>query len=218
LFIKVITVLNASMFETIFRTELANLTSDQTLIDKLWTEIIAHYNKRSRYYHNVEHLNHLYSEVLSVKDKINDWQIIVFSIAYHDIIYNTLKQDNEEKSADIAYEKLGLLNLSTDKRQKCKEQIIATKGHHKSADSDTNYFIDADIAILGADYFRYKKYTEQIRKEYKVYPDFVYKPGRQKVLQHFLRMPTIYKTEYFTEKYEERARKNIMYELLELQQ
>jgi predicted metal-dependent HD superfamily phosphohydrolase len=206
------------MFETAFRAILAHLTSDQTLINKLWSEIASHYNRRIRHYHNLYHLETLLRELLIIQDKITDWQTIVFSIAYHDIIYNTLKKDNEEKSASLAYERLGLLKLPTYRREKCREQILTTKGHYNSNDSDTNYFTDADLAILGSNYFRYKKYTEQIRKEYNMYPNLIYKPGRQKVLKHFLQMPTIYKTDYFIERYEQQARNNIQYELQALQQ
>ena len=51
-----------------------------------------------------------------------------------------------------------------------------------------------------------------------MYPEVVYKPGRQKVLHHFLQMPAIYKTDYFIEKYEQQARNNMLYELKELEQ
>ena len=152
------------MIETTFKAILAHVTTDQALINKLWSEIASHYNRRNRYYHNLFHLDSLLSELLIIQDKITDWQIILFSIAYHDIIYNTLKKDNEEKSASFAYERLGLLKLKINRREKCREQILTTNGHYKSNDSDTNYFTDADLAILGSNYFKYKKYTEQIEK------------------------------------------------------
>ena len=93
---------------------------------------------------------------------------------------------------------------------------MATKLHGLNTDSDTNYFMDADLAILGADDDLYNLYTRQIRKEYKFYPDLLYKPGRRKVLQHFLQMDSIYKTSYFKDKYEWQARKNIKRELMDL--
>ena len=46
-----------------------------------------------------------------------------------------------------------------------------------------------------------------------MYPKLIYKPGRQKVLNHFLQMPTNYKTEYFIEKNEQQARNNILNKL-----
>src|SRR5947209_5248567 len=133
------------MFEIIFKAELTYFTTDKTLIKKLWSEIGSHYNKRNRHYHNLLHLDHLLKELIIIKDKLIDWQIIVFSIAYHDIIYNALKKDNEEKSADIAYERLGLLNITTERRYKCRDQILATKSYKSSTDNDINYFTDSNI-------------------------------------------------------------------------
>ena len=201
------------MFETIFKTELININTDNYLIAKLWSEIKSNYGKPHRHYHTLAHLDQLINELLPVKDNINDWQTIVLSIAYHDIIYNTLKQDNEEKSEKFASTRMNLLNLTTRQKDKCRQQILATKAHSISPDSDTNYFTDADLSILGSEYNSYREYTDQIRKEYKFYPDFLYNPGRQKVLKHFLQMPKIYKTTYFAEKYEQQARYNMINEL-----
>jgi predicted metal-dependent HD superfamily phosphohydrolase len=93
---------------------------------------------------------------------------------------------------------------------------MATKGHAISEDADTNYFTDADLAILGSNNDEYLQYVKSIRKEYKFYPDFVYNPGRKKVLEHFIQMPRIYKTDYFYNKYEEPARKNIIDEIRQM--
>jgi len=67
--------------------------------------------------------------------------------------------------------------------------------------------------VLGADAETYQQYTQQIRKEYGIYPNIVYNPGRKKVLQHFLSMPHIYKTEVFYNRYEKQARVNLAWEL-----
>jgi predicted metal-dependent HD superfamily phosphohydrolase len=53
-----------------------------------------------------------------------------------------------------------------------------------------------------------------VRKEYAIYPDLLYRPGRIKVLKYFLEKPRIYHTPYFWEKYEEQARANMEAELL----
>ncbi len=137
----------------------------------------------------------------------------MFSVAYHDIIYNTLKNNNEEKSAQFAEERLTRLSIQSNRVQNCYNQILATKGHFLSESSDTNYFTDADLAILGAAPETYQQYVSAIRKEYSFYPDFIYKKGRQKLLQHFIRMSFIYKTDHFRNKYEIQAKKNIQDEL-----
>lgn len=202
-----------TMFETAFRNELATLPDNQQLIEELVTEIVQQYSKSNRHYHNLAHLDSLYEKLLAVADKINDWQIIIFSIAYHDIVYNTLKQDNEEKSAKLAEDRLTKIGLPAAKIKACCSQILATKGHSISTDSDTNYFTDADLSILGTSEANYNQYKIAIRKEYKFYPDLLYNPGRKKVLEHFLSMSRIYKTDYFFERCEDAARANLQKEL-----
>jgi predicted metal-dependent HD superfamily phosphohydrolase len=49
-----------------------------------------------------------------------------------------------------------------------------------------------------------------------VYPDVIYKPGRKKVLAHFLQMERIYKTGIFFTMFEKQARQNLQDELAEL--
>ena len=201
------------MFELVFKNEIIGFTSDAKQAQDLWQEVQKQYSKSGRYYHNLSHLDNLLEELQLVKNEISDWETIIFSIAYHDIIYNPLKKDNEERSAGLAFTRLGSINVPSQQAEKCKQQILATKSHALSDDMDTNYFTDADLSILGAPPSRYKVYTEQIRREYKYFPDLLYNPGRKKVLTHFLEMPAIFKTVFFRDKFELPARGNIAEEL-----
>ncbi len=191
-------------------------TNDQLLVDQLWAEIETAYSSKSRYYHNLTHLIHLLNTLTEVHNRLQDFSIIVFSIAYHDIVYNTLKFNNEEKSASIAQKRMTSLGCPSQKIEQCAEQILATKHHQPSSNSDTNYFNDADLSILGATDDIYLDYCKNIRKEYSLYPDFVYKSGRKKVIEHFLEMDKIFKTDEFSNRYENQARKNLFLELKNL--
>ena len=53
---------------------------------------------------------------------------------------------------------------------------------------------------------------EIFEKNIPFYPDLLYKPGRKKVLQHFLSMERIFKTEQFFSRFEDKARKNLLQE------
>ncbi|MCX8533012.1 HD domain-containing protein [Chryseobacterium luquanense] len=193
-----------------------NSTNDSNLIEKLWFEIEKKYSAKSRHYHNLQHLENMFREIENVKDKIENVNIISYSIFYHDVIYDVTSKSNEEKSAEVSKEKLELLDLNSEEILKVYEQILATKSHKKSDDEDTNFLLDADLSILGKGYEDYLEYIKQIRKEYSIYPDFLYKPGRKKVLEHFLELESIFKTGYFKDKYEVQARKNIEMELIVL--
>jgi len=198
-----------------FKNALKNYTKNTIVIDRLWEDIANHYAEESRHYHTIKHLEALTNELIEVKKRLPDWNLVVVAIAYHDIIYNPLKNDNEEKSADHA-DKLLTGLLDTQGLERCRHMILATKNHELDTAADVNYFIDADLSILGASGDNYLIYTKQIRKEYEFYPDFIYNRGRQKVLKHFLAMNQIYKTDYFFNKYELQARINLNTELEKL--
>ncbi|WP_353103233.1 hypothetical protein [Myroides odoratus] len=188
-------------------------STDHNLIQSYWLEIKKQYETAGRYYHNLTHLKNILGELNEIRTEINDWEAILFSVFYHDIIYDSRAQDNEEQSAQLAKERLTILQLPESKIDLIFNQIIATKQHQKSTNSDTNYFLDADLSILGKDWEQYKSYYQNIRKEYAIYPDDVYNYGRKKTLTHFLTFETIFNTPYFKSKYENQARLNITREI-----
>ena len=119
-------------------------------------------------------------------------------------------------SALFAGNRLRELGLPEEKIEQCKIQIKATSSHETSDDSDINYLLDFDLSILGAPAKTYQEYTIQIRKEYSIYPNFLYRKGRKKVVRHFLGMPQIFKTSEFISEYEPQARENLKRELEQL--
>lgn len=201
------------MLKETFKQLLTNYTDNNRLINELWIEIEKHYSSKKRHYHTLQHLDNLLTQLTEIKGEIQNWDTILFTLYYHDIIYNILKSDNEEKSADLAEKRLTQISVSNDKVELCKKHILATKSHLKATDNDTNYFTDADLSVLGQDWETYSSYYKNIRKEYSIYPDFVYNLGRKKVLNHFLSMDRIFKTDLFFGKFEKQAKENLTNEL-----
>lgn len=73
--------------------------------------------------------------------------------------------------------------------------------------------MDLDLSILGKSKVEYENYYKNVRKEYKIYPDFMYNKGRIKALKSILESDKIFKTDFFIHKYEEKARENINLEI-----
>lgn len=190
--------------------------NDQTYADQQWAEIEKAYSEPGRHYHNLDHIKYMMGKALEIRELIDNWDALSFSIFYHDIIYDTRRKNNEEKSADLG--QLAALNTGLGKENATliHSQIIATKKHEWSEDMDTNYLTDIDLLILAEDRELYQNYTACIRQEYSRYLDFMYKIGRKKVLKHFLKMDRIYKTDYFYEQAETKARENLQMELSQL--
>lgn len=187
--------------------------ADEHVMETCWQEIAAAYSEEQRFYHTLDHLEHLRNVLTPWSDQFNDWDTQLFVLFYHDIVYRPDRSDNEDQSAVIAISRMKSLGVSSEKIQACAKRIRETKAHLFSENPDTNYFLDADLSILGGDWNTYRNYAEQVRKEYRIYPDSLYFPGRKKVLEHFLEMPFIFKTLEFREILEEQARQNLEQEL-----
>jgi len=201
------------MLKDTFIRLLRNYSANDALTNELWAEIEKSYANKKRHYHTLQHLENVWVELTDVREKIVNWDTILFTLFYHDIIYNPLKSDNEERSAELAENRMRQLSVPDSSIERCKRQILATKSHLISTDSDTNYFTDADLSVLGQTWDIYSLYYQNIRKEFSIYPDSVYNPGRKKVLHHFLAMEKIFKTDDFYDKYELQARINLQKEI-----
>lgn len=201
------------MLQETFIRLLKNYTNDDNLIRDFWIEIEQNYSKKGRYYHTLQHLENLLTVLTEIESEIQNREVVLFTLYYHDVVYRATKSDNEEKSAELAEKRMQQLAIPGAVIERCKKQILATKSHLIANDSDTNYFTDADLSVLGQDWETYSDYYKNVRKEYAIYPDFVYNPGRKKVLHHFLKMDRIFKTDLMYDKFEIQARQNIQKEI-----
>ena len=190
---------------------LSNIGFSANEIQKNWMDLEKAYSKKSRHYHNLAHIKDMIASFDNYHNQLDNPNEILFSIFYHDVVYSASKKDNELKSAEYA---LSILPENTTiNKQLVFDAICATQQHQHNEVEDINWLIDFDLKILARDWDDYQIYFEQIRKEYSIYPDFLYKPGRAKALKHFLENEFIFQTEEFRKLYEEKARNNIEKEI-----
>lgn len=74
--------------EANFHSLLGNYSSDLNFITTNLTHLITAYSEKSRYYHNLEHITSMLSELEEVISDVSSPDTILFSIYYHDIIYD----------------------------------------------------------------------------------------------------------------------------------
>ncbi|WP_409416003.1 hypothetical protein [Flavobacterium sp. PS2] len=190
---------------------LTTIGFEEKQIQRNWLDLEKAYSNKSRHYHNLTHIADMVKCYDTYLQKLEFPNEVLYAIFYHDYIYKSSKKDNELKSAEYA---LSILpeNIVFDS-QLVFDAICATQQHKHHIIEDINWLIDFDLKILSRDWDEYQIYFEQIRKEYSIYPDFLYKPGRAKALKHFLENEFIYQTEEFRNLYEEKARINIEKEI-----
>ncbi|MFN3405359.1 MAG: hypothetical protein ACK40G_14760 [Cytophagaceae bacterium] len=193
--------------------------ASEAWINKSFNQITEAYSSGKRHYHNLNHINDLLKSAEEYKSIITDYDSVNFAIWFHDLVYNAIASDNEEKSASLANKWMQELKISEEQINKVVYMIMVTKNHMSFADpndNDTSLFLDFDLKILGQERNIYREYMNKIRQEYSLVPDLLYNPGRKKVLKKFLEAESLYKTEEFKKLYEDKARANIQFELEQL--
>lgn len=185
--------------------------------EEIFESLKALYSEQHRHYHNLGHINFLLELFREFEYQIEDKISVFLAIWFHDAIYEPKEKDNEKRSAKLACEKLRETSLPEERISKIEKIILATEKHSaENMDADGKLFLDFDLAILGAEDEIYDEYKTAIRAEYSFVPEIIYKTERKRILQNFLQRDFIYFTETMRKRFEERARRNVEREILEL--
>ena len=184
-------------------------------------EIRAHYDAPGRAYHNGHHLDALLRHFQSIKPLLLSTEAVELAIYYHDIVYDPQSSDNEwESMAQMVADLAG--TMEAEIIRDAAVMIEATVRHElpEEADpaviSDCAYFLDMDLSILGAANEDFDAYEAGIRQEYDFVPEQQYCSARGQILERFLNRRRLYFTDYFSSRYEARARLNVMRSLASL--
>lgn len=188
---------------------------EQKTAQKLFADLSNFYSSPDRHYHTLDHIQHFLGVVDALSAKAKNLEAIEYAAWFHDLIYDSKAKDNEEKSADYAETTLSNLELPKEVIDKVTQLILKTKTHQIAEDDDidTQIMLDADLAILGAERSRYRRYAQAIRLEYAWVSNQDYCYGRTQFLQSLLKRQKIYQMEEMFEKLETRARQNIQQEI-----
>ena len=209
------------------------MTQPEIEIRRAWRHAVGHdhdryvdalmirYSEPHRYYHTATHIMMVVRNVhdVAAMSACQPSAELVAAALYHDAIYDPRSDDNELRSAALAAGDLVELGWSVERCALVKALIVATAGHSPTAGSviaDTQFLLDADLAILGAEPHSYQAYVNGVRAEYYFVDDDRWRTGRGRVLQGFLDRPQIFATAYMRSEVEHRARANIEAELATL--
>jgi predicted metal-dependent HD superfamily phosphohydrolase len=194
----------------------APLLPDATRRDAMLHQLTDAYTASGRHYHNLRHVEVLLNAVQQQAHSVQDMPVVQLAVWFHDAVYNALRDDNEARSAELALKFLAETTLPTDRQQRVAFLIERTKDHTQPQppnDTDLHLFLDADLGVLGAPEAAYWEYARQVRKEYRLVPDILYRRGRRKVLEKLLHTPVLYQTETYCTQLDTAARRNLQAEL-----
>ena len=172
------------------------------------------YDAPGRHYHTLGHIENLLNRVEA--HSLQDPMVVALAVWFHDAVYDPLRADNEAQSAEWALNFLRETSLEPARRERVADLIRRTQDHTQPQppdDADLLLFLDADLSILGAPETAYWEYARQIRREYRLVPEDVYRPGRRKVLAKLLAAPVLFHMPALHEELDAAARRNLQAEL-----
>ena len=142
------------------------------------------WNESHRSYHTLNHLNDLIEQINEGKSKYSqkEYEKLLITALFHDCVYDPMKTDNEEKSAEFFTE--CCQDKDNNDNKDIRQMILDTKTHEattKLSESFNHY----DMNIVERDFDQLLDWEKGISEEYKGYGD-AYKDGRLKFLESML--------------------------------
>ena len=181
------------------------------LTEDLREDLLARWSESHRRHHTVHHLHEMLDAIAVLADDgiQFDREAVELAAWFHDAIYELGRDDNEDRSAELARQLLA----SSPIREEVARLVMVTKTHKATIDDINGAVLsDADLSVLGSDVRRYREYARAVREEYASVSDEVFKPARAQVLTSLL-AGSIFHTGPGRDRWEERARRNVADEI-----
>jgi len=177
-------------------------------------DLIGRYGGPRRHYHTLEHIRHGLRRIEDMRRELHSdypgvwWDAMRWAMWFHDAVLEGADSD-ERKSAEFACAVASDTGCPGWFREIVAACILAS-AHDGSAETlEQKLFVDADIAILGANEVDFDAYEQLIRQEWAHIPEPEFREGRRRILLKFADRPYIFSSEYGRARWEARARLNL---------
>lgn len=185
--------------------------ASEPAVRALCDEVAAGWVEPHRRYHTLQHLGEClrWLDDPAVDGAIARPLEVELALFFHDLVYDTTRSDNEERSAERAVALLAAIE-GADRAaiERVAAMVLATRSHVADSD-DARVMLDVDLSILGADERRFVEYETQIREEFGWVPEEAYAAGRRRVLEGFAARERIFFSAALHDRLEAAARSNL---------
>lgn len=173
-------------------------------------ELSRRYCEPHRRYHTIEHVAHMLWRGRT--HALTDEQVA--AVWFHDAIYDPRRDDNEERSAELAVEHLTALGWPRHATEAVRRMVLDTRRHTPTIDPSRTV-IDLDLYGLSADREVFDRDGRHIRAEFAHVDDVTFMQGRRAFFEELLARDRIYWTTWGA-RLEGLARANLRRALREL--
>jgi predicted metal-dependent HD superfamily phosphohydrolase len=177
-------------------------------------DLVKAYSASDRHYHDLRHIEAMLDLLRKHVALLVDPTTVEAAIWFHDAVYDTHRDDNEQRSADLAQERLSAI-ATKQQLDRIVSMIRASANHVVPSDldgcvaSDCALFLDMDLAILASAPHEFAAYEQAVRREYVWVTETMWIAGRRRVLETFMMRDNIYSSPQFRLSHETAARRNL---------
>jgi predicted metal-dependent HD superfamily phosphohydrolase len=175
----------------------------------VFEELRKAYSASDRFYHNLTHIGDCLSIFDETKALAAHAEEVELAIWFHDVIYDTRRNDNEQKSAEWAKSVIHQAGVGPAVAERVFHSILATRHDRQVINTDAQLMADVDLSILGSETKAFWQYEENIRREYAWVPESIFREKRIEILRDFLSRESIYYNDLYREMFEEKAHENL---------
>lgn len=193
------------------------LPTDATTLGE---ELLDRWSEPHRHYHSPAHLAAVLTAV-GVLQRAGELpeglrRRVLLAAWFHDSVYACTPGQDEEDSARLAETRLAGL-LPEAEAAEVARLVRLTASHDPAPDDVAGaVLMDADLEVLGRAPAAYRRYTEQVRRDFEHVPEHQFRQGRAQVLAGLLETPRLYCTATGRRLWEGPARENLAAELARL--
>jgi len=184
------------------------IEDEKTDPSQVYDLLVGLYATPWRRYHTAAHLDHCLALFDRVRGKMDDPDAVEMALWFHDAIYDTRAEDNEDRSADLFDAEVGC-HADDAFREKVIELILVTSHGDPPWDRDTGFIVDIDLSSFGLPWDDFMEDSSNVRKEYAHLSDSEFHRGQLRFFRHLLTRPSFFSTPYFRHHYEDQARSNL---------
>ena len=171
-------------------------------------ELGARYGEAHRRYHTPAHLLHCLGCFDLAAGRMEEPDAVEMALWFHDAVYDVPGEDNERRSAALFAARAGGRGAERF-RSKVHRLIMVTEHREPPLTLDESFIVDIDLSSFGLPWDEFLRDSLAVREEFPMVPDPVFYRRQRKFLAALAARPRFCFTDFFRERHEARARRNI---------
>jgi predicted metal-dependent HD superfamily phosphohydrolase len=173
----------------------------------VFAEVAARYAEPARHYHTLEHVDDCLARLDEVAGLLDDPDAVEIAVWFHDVVYTPGARDNEAMSARFYLARSG--GATPRLRLAVCRMILASRHVRPMPGADPGYMVDIDLAGFGRPWPEFRSTTDLIRAEAPHRSDGEFAAGLAPFLRSLTARPRMFATDWFRDRCESAARRNV---------